>query len=103
MTDVMEELRFMNFLKSNDYSHVRPIGNGRYAAIAQFMFSTAIVVGRIGNYSCYEDRWCYKTAEDAIAALEAWDGQGEPQGWVRHPTTGRRRPNGDAEAEYIDP
>lgn len=79
MTDVMEELRFMSFLKSNDYSHVRPIGNGRYAAIAQFMFSTAIVVGRIGNYSCYEDRWCYKTAEDATLPWKHGMGKVSPR------------------------
>lgn len=26
---------------------------------------------------------------------------GEPQGWFRHPVSGRRRPNGDASKEYV--
>ena len=25
----------------------------------------------------------------------------EPTGWMRHPTTGRRRPGGDPAAEYV--
>lgn len=31
-----------------------------------------------------------------------WDGIGEPEGWFRNPKTGRRRPDGDKEQEYID-
>jgi hypothetical protein len=35
--------------------------------------------------------------------LKAWaaDGGKEPQGWIRHPSTGRRRPGGDASREYV--
>jgi hypothetical protein len=40
----------------------------------------------------------------AVAALEAWDPalELEPCGWFRHPKSGRRRPDGDPEQEYID-
>ena len=37
----------------------------------------------------------------AVATLETWDGVGEPTGWMRHPTTGRRRPDGDPSKEYV--
>ena len=60
-------------------------------------------MGRIGDYSGYDDRWCYHTLYDAAEALLTWDGTGEPGGWHRHPDSGRRRPEGNAELEYINP
>ena len=41
--------------------------------------------------------------EAAVAALKNWDypNQLEPKGWMRHPESGRRRPNGDVTKEYI--
>lgn len=38
----------------------------------------------------------------AVAALIAWNGEGEPSGWMRHPETGRRRPGGDPAGEYVN-
>jgi len=35
--------------------------------------------------------------------MEAWDGQGEPEGWFRNPSTARRRVDGDPKKEYIAP
>lgn len=42
------------------------------------------------------DFFCYPygttTRDQAMAAFDAWDGQGEPaDGWVKHHATGRRR------------
>ena len=34
-------------------------------------------------------------------ALAAWNGSGEPDGWFRNPTDGRRRPDGDPAREYV--
>ena len=72
--------------------------NGRNAAIMPFMFTWAIIADltRTG----YEDRWCYETLQDAIAALSEWNGEGEPEGWHRHPTSGRRRTKEGKEAIY---
>jgi len=41
----------------------------------------------------------------AVAAAQAWDIalQPEPDGWMRHPISGRRRPGGDATQEYVYP
>lgn len=62
--------------------------NGRTAGVHPFLFTWAIVsdFDRAG----YGDRWCYHTLQDALAAFQDWDGEGEPQGWHRHPDTGRR-------------
>lgn len=37
----------------------------------------------------------------AVAALEDWDGTGEPTGWIREPNTGRRRPDATPTSEYV--
>jgi len=37
------------------------------------------------------------------AERDQWDGEGEPDGWHRHPHSGRRRSNGDAALEVIEP
>jgi hypothetical protein len=55
------------------------------------------------NPEGYDDSWCYDTLDGAIAAMQAWDPekQKEPDGWMRHISTARRRPGGDASREYI--
>lgn len=88
---LIDELAFMQRLKGENYIDPRPIGNGRWAALFEFMFTWAIIVGRIGDGDGYDDRWCYHSKAAVIAAFEAWDGQGEPEGWHRHPLSGRRR------------
>ena len=72
------------------YRDVRPIGPGRYVAIMPLAFTAAIITGRIGDMCGLDDRWCYHDYRSARAALEAWDGEGEPAGWHRHPASGRR-------------
>lgn len=60
-----------------------------WCALVQFMFTWAIVseIHAMG----YVDRWCYSSREKALEALKEWRGSvGEPQGWHRHPITGRR-------------
>jgi len=66
------------------------IGNGRYAGLSKMIFTTAIITGEVGDTAQYEDRWCYNGHEAAANALAMWDGTGEPTGWVRHPSSGRR-------------
>lgn len=82
------------------YRDVRSLGNGRFAAISPLMFTHAIIVGKIGDRYAYDDRWCYHDHASALAALNAWDGTGEPEGWHRHPASGRRRNGGE---EYLEP
>jgi hypothetical protein len=55
------------------------------------------------NLDGYDDSWCYDTIEGAISAMNAWDpeAQTEPDGWMRHINTARRRPDGDASKEYV--
>ncbi|WP_139339112.1 hypothetical protein [Marinobacter lutaoensis] len=63
--------------------------NGRTAGVKPFLFTWAIIADF--TPSGYKERWCYHSLTDALAALNDWDGNGEPDGWHRHVNTGRRR------------
>ncbi|EKS67896.1 MULTISPECIES: hypothetical protein [Caballeronia] len=72
----------------NNYSDYRTFENERDACIAPFLFTYAILAD-LDEWG-YGDRWCYHTYADARRALDAWDGEYEPAGWLRHPASGRR-------------
>lgn len=79
-------------------------GDGTCLIVKRLMFHWTLLQSVIGDQTGYDDRWCYDTGENAIAAAVAWIATGapEPQGWHRHHRTGRRRPDGDATREYIN-
>jgi hypothetical protein len=86
------------------YSDAKIAGDRtRLVAIMPLIYTHAIVT--IADAFGYEDRWCYHDYAAAKCALDEWDGCSgtEPQGWHRHPASGRRRPQGDASEEYVTP
>lgn len=84
--------RYLYWLRVDcGYQNVRLLPEGRWAGIWSQMFSHAVIVGRVGSRLGIDDRWCYHDAATARMALQAWDGTGEPEGWHRHPRSGRRR------------
>src|SRR3954447_4252821 len=83
---------YLRWLRTDcGYLEVRRLPDGRWAAIWPRMFNQAILVGPVGGRLGVDNCWCYPDFASAKAALDAWDGQGEPLGWYRHPPTGRRR------------
>jgi hypothetical protein len=81
----------------------RELGDGRGVWIIPMIYTTKLIIGPIGAAG-YDDGWCYKTRMRALQAFEEWNPatDKEPTGWVRHPTTGRRRfPNGDPATEVV--
>ena len=70
--------------------HPKPIPGRRWAAVVPKMFTHAIATGPMFDYVGIDTHWCYATREEAEVALDAWSGYGEPEGWIRHPETGRR-------------
>jgi hypothetical protein len=92
------DIKFVQCLLENEYTDLKRLDGNYVGALMRFLFTTAIIKIRINEYNFYEDRWCYKTVEDARTALAKWDGKGEPDGWHRHPTSGRRRENDN---EYV--
>lgn len=84
------------------YAYPKVLPNGLIACVNRFLFTDAIIlVNPAAADFGYEDRWCYEHGK-ALPALLAWSGDKEPEGWHRHPLTGRRRPHGDASKEYIE-
>jgi hypothetical protein len=51
----------------------------------------------------FHTNYCFHDHGAAWRAALGWDGDGDPEGWVRHIETGRRRPEGDAAREYVNP
>src|SRR5664279_4447081 len=85
------DLLFLQWLKDEcKYLDIHILPGFRWAAVKPMMFTHALIVGKIGDRIGYDDRWCYSDYTAAYAALEAWNGSGEPQGWTRRPATGRR-------------
>ncbi len=66
--------------------------------IAKMMFDYRIIET---DGTLVFNNWCYEDEQSATAALEKIEDGGEPEGWFRHIETGRRRPNGDPEKEYV--
>jgi hypothetical protein len=66
---------------------------GYYKAIIPLLYHHMMIMGRMDDAIGYSDRWCFEDFPDALKAFQAWDGTkgSEPDGWHRHPKTGRRR------------
>lgn len=98
-----EITKYFEFLsKECSYTDIRILPNNKWVAIAKYLFTHAIIVGSVGDYCGIDDRWCYHDYPSALKFLEKWSGNGEPDGWHRHPSSGRRRDNGDPKTEYIN-
>jgi hypothetical protein len=81
------------------YTDVKHFPNGECAWVARMAFTVAILYG-FDTWG-HRDRWCYDTHAAARRALTEWDGIGEPKGWHRHPSSGRRMDeNGEM---YVNP
>lgn len=68
------------------YSHLRIVGDD-VQCISQFLYTSGILC-RV-TLQGYGPRYCYHSMTDAVAAFEAWDGVGEPEGWHRATAPGK--------------
>lgn len=105
MTELADstKAKFEFWLKSFDggtCAKVKFFPDGTYGAVKPLIYHWTLIFGLIGNTDNYEDQWCYATRDKAMQALKSWSGEGDPDGWHRHPRTGRRRPDGDPTKEY---
>lgn len=82
MVDLSDEV------KAN-YVHMRTLPDGRVCGVHQLLFHWTLHVG-IHEFG-YEERYCFDTFPRAVVGLESWSGEGDPEGWHRHPESGRRR------------
>jgi hypothetical protein len=87
------------------------LADGRTLWAYRTLFGGRVCVSRTPTVDTFEDLWCYNgglgglTGDPrarCVAALLAWDGTGEPEGWNKHPATGRYRTDGDPLREYLE-
>lgn len=85
----MAELKFDQTY--GPYFGRKDLQGGMEAVVVPLLFGKAkICAGRTGE-RFYNDEWHYENADRALAAMERWDGSGEPDGWFKHPPSERRR------------
>ena len=86
-----------------DYLWTQALPDGRAVFLMPlFGGNLRLGIGELGS-PCLDDVWCYQAPQTDLAwrAALGWDGDGEPEGWYRHPDTGRRRPGGEASKEVV--
>lgn len=74
------------------YSDVRELETGEIAGLQRMAFTTGLIVGL--NDTGYRCRYCYPDIAGARAALNIWNGSGDPPGnWIKQKGLGIDRPN----------
>lgn len=79
----------------------RKLDDGRVIVVYSLLWGNARVGVGIDGAMVFDDEWHYESDLAACLAAAAWDGEQEPEGWHRHPSSGRRRPKGDVTQEYV--
>lgn len=85
----METLR--KAFKEMGYHPIKRLDTGELAGVMDYVFTAGIVVGLdpVG----WRTRYCYESRPIAEAALEAWDGHGDPPGpWIKQKPEDRHGP-----------
>ena len=76
--------------------------NGRTVHLTKMIFNHRLnLMSENGNG--WDDAWCYEDFRSALIAMLNWntDSMSEPEGWKKHPTTGRYRPDSNPDLEYL--
>lgn len=82
----------------------RPLDDGRWIAMEPTIwhgFRMHVIDDLESDRS--SEMFTFPDPVSAALAFIAWDGSGEPSGWVRHQPSDRRRPDGDPSKEYVSP
>lgn len=82
--------------------HRRVLEDGRILELWLTVYNWRITITEPQSDGfCHENMWCFKRERlaEALAAFHDWDGAGEPEGWNKHPPTGRWREDGTAATE----
>lgn len=74
---------FEKELKSQGYYEATEVPDRGICAIMPFMYTYGLCYGI--DETGYVGRYCYSNAYEALLALKAWDGEGDPIGnWIKH-------------------
>lgn len=83
---------------------LRTSGEGRWVGVVlKLLGQASVAIGTDRGF--WDDMWDYATVPEALAAWIQWDAiqQAEPEAWIRHPATMRRREEGDPAREEVRP
>lgn len=70
-----------NTLSDEGYSPIRMLPDGRVIGVRKMMFTFGLFVGL--DARGYSHRYCYESRNDALRALETWNGEVHPSGpWI---------------------
>lgn len=82
------------------YLHKRELPDGRVLYLEPMLWGNLSLCLAPDRWNL--ERWCFHDHDAAWRAVLGWNGVGDPEGWYRHPATGRRRPDGTPASEYIN-
>jgi hypothetical protein len=86
----------IDYLKTEGYYNIKEIPERGICGLRDFIFTCGLVIGM--DEGGYFGRYCYRTKQEAIDAIESWDGQGDPPGdWVKYKGNGGERSNPNIE------
>lgn len=76
----------------NETVAYRDIGNGIYLCVDRWSATGGkLAIGLTRFFGSYFDVWIYHSIDEAIEVCMSYELSAvEPQGWYRHPATGRR-------------
>jgi hypothetical protein len=89
----------------SEYLSVRLLPTGRAVFLRPWSYGGLVLnIGSLG-VSWFDDEWNFQAEQHRAAwrAALGWNGEGDPEGWYRHPASGRRRPEGDPTKEFVRP
>lgn len=96
-------------LPSNWWLHRRLLRDGRAVVLLPLFFGVRLGIDETGERplnpidGSFAHVYDFDDSHAGWVAALGWDGQGEPDGWVKHFPSGRRRPGGDPALERVDP
>lgn len=88
--------------RDRGFIYWRELDDGRAIGVMPATFDRAVLgIGR-ADAQAFDDVWDYPSVPRAIAVAIDWDPprEPEPDGWDRHASTNRYRPDGDPRREY---
>ncbi len=95
MRPLTERGRLVARLNSEGYTRCIVLPTGELAGISSTLFTTGLFVGL--DEMGWRTRFCYENKQDAIEALDKWDGKGDPPGpWIKEKPSDRLGPGATA-------
>lgn len=78
---LQDSAELLKFLEQQGYTDLREV-NGVLCGLQQMNFTYGLIVKL--TWFGYSHRYCYEHKEDALEALNSWDGSGHPAGpWIK--------------------